>query len=416
MNLLPTTLLLLTVSLVHSQRILEPVSVFINQNGLPAIETYNPDEVKLFEDEDEIVSSNNGYEIDNPCIYAHHWYRIKVGSPEIFDNSDEYDTSLKEFAIFSSAKNVYFTTLYPEIDNYQPFVYFPYFTVGGFAGFSDTTITYEIYPYSFWDGYYQSPPRHEFLDLMYQSPNQIAQIRHGGYFSDTDSTEKKMLFTTWNCDYGKDHFAHVEIILHYDSMQLSSEELPTRYYKKNAYTQYDKKNRLEYILMHKGNVLSSIQKAMYEVEDSLRKVCSQANDFYQSETIRQITDSNNCVTGFMHYIYSGDYLKEVIAFSEDYTGVITCTFEYDKQKRLTKVIHKSNNEISSVLELTYLKRNKRVHSIRQILPINGEYPSTQYVVDVLQKYHYDSKNRVKSIYMTSTSDEVVQWQDYYYGD
>jgi hypothetical protein len=250
----------------------------------------------------------------------------------------------------------------------------------------------------------------------HRSPDEIPQIRHGGYYIDTDSSETKSPYTTWNCDYGKDHLTHVEIISHYDSMQYFAEGLPTQYYKKNAYIQHDEKNRLEYILVHKGDELTSIQKAMFNVEDSLRKICSLANDYYQSETMRQITDSNYCVSGFLHYTYTGDYLKEVIAFNEDYYGVITCIFEYDKQKRLSKVIHKSNNEISSVLELTYLKRNKCVHTIRQILPINGEYPSTQYVVDVLQEYSYDSKNRVNSIYLTSTSDEVIQWQDYYYGE
>ncbi len=416
MNLLPTTLLLLSISLAHSQRILEPVSVYINQYGLPVIETYNPDNVELFEDEEEIVSNNNGYEIDNPCIYTHHWYRIKPGEPVIFDNAVEYDMSLKEFAVFPSASQVYFTALYPELDNYTPFVYFPYFSGDGFAGYSDTTITYDIYPYSFWDGYYQSPPRHEFLDVTYRQPDQINRIRHGSNSFDADSTEVKSPFTTWICDTNKDHLSHIEIISQYDSIQYGHDELPTNYYKKNAYMRYNRKDRLEFILVHKGDTVSSIQKAMYEVEDSLRKVYSTTNDYLQSETLHQLTDSNYCVSGFMHYTYTGDLLKEVIAFSEDYSGVMICTFEYDNRNRLIKVIHLSNNEISTVLEFTYSKRQKHVFTTRQIYPINGEYPASNYSIDVTQQYQYDSKKRVKSVLMTSTSDEVIQWQDYYYGD
>ena len=83
MNLLPTIILLSAASILHSQDILEPVSVYINQHGHPVIETYNPDNVELFEDDYDVVSSNNGYEIDNPCIYAPHWYKINPGGPVI---------------------------------------------------------------------------------------------------------------------------------------------------------------------------------------------------------------------------------------------------------------------------------------------------------------------------------------------
>jgi hypothetical protein len=158
MKLFPAIILLLIASIIHSQDILEPVSVYINQHGRPVIDTYNPDQVHLFKEEDYIISSDNGYELDNPCIYAHHWYKINAGGPVIFDNSIEYDTSLKEFAIFPLARQIHFTALYPEIDNYQPFIFYPYFIFQGIAGFSDTTITYDIYPYSLYDGIYQSPP------------------------------------------------------------------------------------------------------------------------------------------------------------------------------------------------------------------------------------------------------------------
>ena len=200
MNLLPTIILLSAASILHSQDILEPVSVYINQHGHPVIETYNPDNVELFEDDYEVVSSNNGYEIDNPCIYAPHWYKINAVGPVIFDNSIEYDTSLKEFAIFSLARQVHFTALYPEIDNYQPFIFYPYCMLQGITGLSDTTIAYDIYPQSFYYGNYQAPPRHEYLDVKYQSQSEIVQIRHGGYFKNTDSSETKSLHTTWNCD------------------------------------------------------------------------------------------------------------------------------------------------------------------------------------------------------------------------
>lgn len=416
MKLFPTTLFLMIVSLVDAQRILEPVSVYINQNGLPVIETYHPDKVVLFSEEDEIISSINGYEIDNPCIYTHQWYRITPDTPAIFSESVEYDTSLKEFSILQSARQIYFTSLYPEIDNYQPFVYWPYFTVDDSAGSSDTTITYDLYPYSLWDGYYQAPPRHEFLDVTYRLPNQIDRIKHGGISLDPDSNEVKMPFTTWFCDNNMDHLAHIEIISHYDSTQYGHEELPTQYYKKNAYMQYDKKDKLERILVHKGDILSSPQYAMTLTEDSLRKAASSTNDYFRSETIRHLTDSNYSVSGYLHYIYTGDYLKEVIAFSANYSGVQMCTFEYDNQNRLIKVVHSTDQEISSVFELSYSKNQKRVKATRQILPIHGEYPASVYFQDVHQSYQYDSKKRVKSVFMTSKSDELGQWQEYYYGD